>query len=102
MEKNSAVVPTVQGTSNTPHQVGAVKYLKHEGGYLYMAFLGGLSNTNTSTTSVDTRRTPGRGGDFSGSTGTKHGLDGSPIRYEVRSSEGVAEGGHMDYYGYNS
>ena len=93
MDKYPVVVPTSQGSPNTPHERGTGTNLNPEGLYLKAAPSGGRGNPNTSTTRKDCGRTPIRVVYFSGSAETKNGTDRRTIRDEGRTLEGMAKGG---------
>ena len=93
MEKDPVVVPTGQGTPNTPHHGGAGTHLNSEGGPLQAAHPGGRGNPDTSVTGRDRGRTPSRGGNISGSAGTMHGAGGRKFWDEGGTYKGLDKGG---------
>ena len=67
MEQYTVMVPIVQETPDTPHQVGSVEHLNPAVGTLQVSPPVGRGDKNTSATGRDHGRTPGRVGDSSGS-----------------------------------
>ena len=86
---------TGQGSPNTPHHIGTGTHLKPEVGSLQTAPSIGRSHTDTSTTGKDHRRTPGRGGYFSGIAQTKNWASWTTIGGDGRKLEGMAKGGYQ-------
>ena len=67
------VVPTGQGTPNTPYQGVTVSHFNPEGVHIQAVPCGGRCGPYTSATGDDCRMTPIKGVYFSGSTGTMYG-----------------------------
>ena len=93
MEQDPEVVPKIQGSPNTPHQIVTGTHLNPEGGSIQTATSGGQDNLDTSTTGKDFRRTPIKGGYFSGSFDTSNGTGkktagGEGITLEVMAKVG--------------
>ena len=95
MDQNIAVLLVVQGKPATPHCGGAVTHFNPEGGLLQVAPPRGRSYPDKNATIRDTIRTPGRGENCSGCTGTTHREGRISIGGEGIAYEGVDKVGNM-------
>ena len=92
MEQDPEVVPTSQGSPNTPYYRGTGTHLKSEGRSLHVAPSVGRGNPDTSKNSKDFGQTPVWGVYYIGSVETMNVTVSNNIRDEGRTLEGISKG----------